>query len=407
MNNTNNATPLKKSLLSIAVATLMCSNAYAVEPLSIPLESGVIITPLVETGIKYDNNILSEATSAKSSGILTVDPAVNFLLEDGANAYNIDVAIQSGVYFSSSADNYLDANLGFDVHLEPSSQSRYDITGEANWLTEARGTGIAEGQGGSITSPITYAEQKLGASYEYGALTTPARISVDANYYNKGYTNFTDVTKLRDYNSFKLGSTFYYNTRASTDVLFEVSLDDIDYSHNPSLEPSRDSKDYRILTGVQWEATALTSGAVKVGYQEKDFKHDSREKFSGLSWDASVQWQPLTYSTLDFSTSRAARDPNVEGDYIKESVYAVSWQHAWDEKISTNLSTAYLNEDYIGTGTIDKRKDETLTLTAAVDYAFDRWMDISFYTDFTDKDSTRADILYDKTVVGVNFIISM
>ncbi|MGB0937972.1 MAG: outer membrane beta-barrel protein [Colwellia sp.] len=405
MYNMNKAIRLKKSLLSAAIATLICSNAYAVEPLSIPLESGVIVTPLVETGVKYDNNIFSDATSSKSSSILTIDPSVNFLLEDGANAYNIDVAIQSGVFFSSSADNYLDAELGFDVHLEPSSQSRYDIIGEANWKTEARGTGIAEGQSDNISAPITYAEQKLGASYEYGALSTPARISVDANYYNKGYSNFKDITKYRDYSSFKLGSTFYYSTRAFTDALLEVSLDNIDYSHTAPLEATRDSKDYRILGGVQWEATALTSGAVKIGYQEKDFKDASREKFSGLSWDANVQWQPLTYSTLDFSTSRAARDPNVEGDYIKESVYAVSWQHVWDEKISTDLSTAYLDEDY--TGVRNARKDETLTLTAAVDYAFDRWMDISFYTEFTDKDSTRDEILYDKTVVGVNFIIVM
>lgn len=388
----------------VGLATLSAT-VYAVEPATVNLDNGVVITPLISTGYKYDNNIFSESSNTKSSGIFTVVPSVNLLLEDGVNNYNIDLAINSGTYLSSSDDNYLNTNLGFGVHLEPSSQSRFDITGEANWLSEERGTGLTEGLGDIVDEPLTYSEQKFGAAYEYGALSAPARVEVSVDYYNKGYTNFTDITELRDYDSMKLASTFYYGTGASTDILFEISRDAIDYSKSDTSESNRDSNDYRALAGVKWEATALTSGEVKIGYQEKDFSSANRENFSGLSWDASVTWQPLTYSTIDFVTSRAARDPNVIGDYIDESFYSATWGHDWNSKLSTQLFVSYMNEDYSGGSTT--RSDDTTILSMSVNYNFLRWLDVSLFTDFTDKNSTNANILFDKTVVGVNFVIAM
>lgn len=392
----------KKSSVAMIVSVLS-SAAYAVEPAGINLDNGILVTPLVSTGYKYDNNIFSQSSDTKSSGIFTVVPSVNLLLEDGINSYSVDLAVSSGTYLSSSDDNYLNTNLGFGVHLEPSSQNRFDITGEANWLSEPRGTGITEGLGDSVSEPLTYAEQKFGAVYEYGALSTAARVDFGVDYYNKGYTNFTDVTKFRDYDSIKLASTLYYSTGASTDVLFEISRDAIGYDEIITKETNRSSTDYRALVGVKWEATALTSGEVKLGYQEKDFDSAARSNFTGLSWDASVTWQPLTYSTIDFTTSRAARDPNVVGDYIKESLYSVSWQHNWSEKVSTQLLTSYTDEVYSGV----TRSDDTTILSASVNYALLRWLDVSAFAEFTDKNSTESNIFFDKSVVGVNFVIAM
>ena len=393
------------SLMYVALALPLSSTVYAVEPAGLNFDNGIVITPLLSTGYKYDNNILSESSDTKSSGIFTVVPSVNFFLEDGINNYNIDLAIDSGTYLSSSDDNYLNTNLGFGVHLEPDSQSRFDITGEANWLSEPRGTGISEGAGDAVTEPLTYTEQKFGVVYEYGALSAPARVDFSVDYYNKGYTNFTDVTQYRDYDSMKLASTLYYGTGASTDVLFEISRDEIDYVKTSAVEANRDSNDYRALVGVKWEATALTSGEVKFGYQEKDFVSATRENFTGLSWDATVTWQPLTYSTIDFTTARAARDPNVVGDYINETLFSASWEHEWNSKLSTKLFSSYTDEDYSGANVT--RSDDTTILSASVNYNLLRWLDVSVFADFTDKNSTVTNIFFDKTIVGVNFVIAM
>lgn len=394
---------MKKSILATVIAGTIFNMAYAIEPAGINMENGVTVTPIINMGTKIDDNIFSKATDEKSSAIVTIAPSVNFLLNDGINQHSLDVGITSGTYLSSSDDNFLDGFLSFNSHLEPSSQSRFDFALDANWVTEPRGTGITEGLGDNVTEPLTYADQTFAAGYEYGALSTPARIAFEVKYYNKGYTNFSDTTQYRDFDSVKLGSTFYYNTHAATDVFVEVNQDAIEYDNTKANEVTRNSDDYRALAGIKWEATALTSGTAKLGYQKKDFESASRANFSGLSWEAGVIWQPLSYTIIAFDTSRAARDPNVEGDYINESQYSLNWTHNWNEKISSTLGTSFTDEDYSGVS----RTDETTTYSASVNYSLTRWIDMSAFIDVTDKDSTRDGILFDKNVIGMNFTVSM
>jgi len=363
----------------------------------------VTITPLLNVGTKHDDNIFSQASEEKSSAIMTVAPSVNFLLDDGINQYNFDIGITSGTYFSSSDDNFIDGYLGFNSHIEPSSQNRFDFEIGANWVTEPRGTGITEGLGDDVTEPLTYTDQTIAATYEYGALSTAARIAFDVKYFSKGYTNFEATTQFRDYDSIKLGSTFLYNTGAATDVFIEVNRDAIEYDHVETDSVSRSSDDYRALAGIKWEATALTTGSIKLGYQKKDFEADERDNFSGLSWEAGVQWQPLSYSTISFDTSRAARDPNTEGNYINETLYSVNWSHSWNEKLNSTLGASFTDEDYSGV----TRTDDTKTYSASMNYSFTRWMDVSVFADVTSKDSTRDGIMFDKNIVGMNFTVAM
>ena len=394
---------MKKSLLATFIAGSIFNCAHAIEPAGINTESGILITPLLQTGLKYDDNIFSQSQDEKGSTILTIDPTVNFLLDDGINSYSVDVGLNSGTFFSSSDDNYLDGFLGFDIHLEPSSMSRFDLSASANWTTEARGTGITEGLGEAVTEPLTYRDQVVTGTYEFGALSTNAKMAFDAKYYNKEYTNFENNTKYRNYDSFLFGTTFSYNTGAATDVFVEVNKDAIRYDHIEPQQSTRSSDDYRALVGIKWEATALTTGSVKLGYQNKDFEARNRENFSGLSWDAGVTWQPLTYTSFNFSTKRAAKDPNVEGSYINESVHSVAWNHEWATRLNTSVSASYVKEDYSGVS----RKDDTTTLSAQANYVLQRWVDVSVYVDITDKDSTRDNIYFDKNLVGVNFTFSM
>ncbi|MDP4983851.1 outer membrane beta-barrel protein [Pseudoalteromonas tunicata] len=394
---------MKKSLLATALAGTIFNYAHAVEPAGFNTESGIVITPLLNVGVKNDNNIFSQPANEESSAILTVDPTVNFLLSDGINSYSVDAGLKSATYFSSSDDNYLDGFLAFDMHLEPSSQSRFDLNADLNWVTEPRGTGITEGLGDSVDEPLNYSEQILAATYEFGALSTNGKLAFDARYYNKGYSNFEAVTQYREYDSFLLGTTLSYNTGAATDLFLELSKDAIRYEKVEAGRASLSSDDYRALIGVKWEATALTTGSAKIGYQNKDFESDSRANFSGLSWNAGITWQPLTYTLIDFSTSRAARDPSVEGSYIKESVHTLGWTHGWNQQLNTRLGVSYTKEDYSGV----VRKDDTTTYSASATYALFRWVDVGVFADFIDKNSTRDTIYFDKTVVGVNFTFAM
>ncbi|WP_019026664.1 outer membrane beta-barrel protein [Colwellia piezophila] len=394
---------MKHTILAIAITAVMANTAFAAESEGITLDNGVTVKPTLATGLKYDDNIFSSATDEKSSAIVNVDPAINFSLNDGINQYSLDIGINSGTYLSSSDDNYIDGNVAFTSHLEPSSKHRFDITLMANKVTEPRGTGLAEGLGDDVSEPLEYVDQTVALTYEFGALSTAARIAFDAKYYNKSYNNFTTVTQFNDFDSVKLGSTFFYNTHASTDLFVEVSRDAIRYQHVAVDTTSKSSDDYRALVGVKWEATALTSGTAKLGYQEKDFTESGRENFSGLSWQAGVQWQPLTYSTISFDTARAARDTDSVGDYIDATSFSLAWMHDWNQDLSSNVSASFTNEDYSGV----IRTDDITTFSASVNYVFTRWLEASAYVELSSKDSTVEDLTFDKSMIGLNFIFSM
>mgnify|MGYP000139954342 CR=1 FL=1 len=392
---------MKTKLLFSATAVAFCSSVFAVEPEPYITDSGVAIVPIINTGYKYDNNIFSQGNETTGSGIFTLAPSVNFLLDDGINNYQLDVGVESGTYLDSSDDNYVIGNLGFTSHLEASSRSRFDIKLEANTDIEPRGTGLTEGLGNDYDEPLSYNEQLAKLTYEYGSLTSSGRIAFMGRYYNKNYTNFPEVTEKSSFNQSTLGTTFFYTTNASTDAFFEVKAGPIKYDVAESI--SRDSDMFSALVGMKWEATKLTSGSFKIGQEQKKFIDAGREDFKGVSWEGNVDWKPLTYTTLTLETSRAAKDPDVQGDYISESIYAANWQHEWDEKVTSTISFSYVREEYTGVVRLDKSNN----LYADVSYKFRRWVDVTFYIEYTDQDSTDENIVYDKNVVGVDFTFSL
>jgi hypothetical protein len=392
---------MKTNLLLSATAFAFSSSVVAVEPEVYITDSGIAITPLINTGYKYDDNIFSQGSNTTGSGIFTLAPSVSFLLDDGINNYQLDVGVESGTYLDSSDDNYVIGNLGFTSHLEANSTSRFDLELEANKDVEPRGTGLTEGLGDSIDEPLLYNEQLAKLTYEYGSLTSSGRIAFMARYYNKNYTNFLQQTESRSFNQSTIGSTFFYNTNASSDAFFEIKAGPIKYDVVEVI--SRDSDMFSALVGMKWEATKLTSGSFKIGQEQKKFTDASREDFKGVSWEGNIDWKPLTYTTLTLETSRSAKDPDIQGDYISESIYAANWQHEWNEKVTSTLSYSYVREEYTGF----KRLDKSNNLYADVNYQFRRWIDVALYIEYTDQDSTSEQIVYDKNVVGVDFTFSL
>jgi hypothetical protein len=384
-----------------ATAIAFSSSVIAVEPEIYITDSGIAIIPILNTGYKYDNNIFNQGSDTTGSGIFTLAPAVKFLLDDGINNFQVDVGIESGTFTDSSDDNYVLGNLHFKSHLEPSSRSRFDLALEANKEVEPRGTGITEGLGNTADEPLLYNDQLAKLTYEYGSLASSGRIAVMGRYYNKNYTNFTNITQFRSFDQSTVGSTFFYTTNASTDAFFEINGSVINYGTDEAI--SRDSDVFTTLVGIKWEATALTSGSFKIGQEQKKFSDSSRENFKGISWEGNVDWKPLTYTTVTLETSRSAKDPDLQGDYISESLYGVNWEHEWNEKITSTLNFSYIREDYTGFERLDKSNN----LYVDVNYEFKRWVDVLLYIAYTDQNSTSDNIVYDKTVVGLDFVFSL
>jgi len=392
-----------KNTTSIALLAVGFScNASALEPASIKTESGVDITPLLESKYEYDNNIFNSSDNEKSSTKLVVKPSVNFELLDGLDAFSMGAYVESGTYFSSSDDNYLDGGFEFVSHLEPTSRDRFDFKYEYDFKTEQRGTGVSEGLADLLDKASEFREQNADIRYEIGGYST-SLFALLGNYKDTRYTNNRSLTQYRDLDERLFGGQFLYALSALTDLTLDASYTGIRYDLIDETGITRDSNVKELLVGVRWEATAITTGVAKIGYQKKSFRASERDDFNGVSWLVEAQWAPLSYSTFRLTSQAGAVDPDTFGDYIDQKGISLGWDHTWSPLISTSTVYSYTNDDFSGV----EREDDSQELVLSVIHNTARWLETSAYYTFQDKDSNLAFFKYDKSIVGVNFKVSM
>src|SRR5213075_2347476 len=130
----------------------------------------------------------------------------------------------------------------------------------------------------------------------------------------KRYTNNRATTFLSDRDTQELGGTFYWRVLPRTHVLFEARRVEYDYKDVTSRQDSTEDK---YFVGATWEATAATSGTVKIGSTKKKF--DVGQSFTDTSWEALVTWSPRTYSRFDVYSSRQPTESTGLGAYILSS----------------------------------------------------------------------------------------
>jgi len=397
---------MKKILLICLMLLTLNINLLALEPNPYITDSGILITPFLETGVMVDDNIFNQPAGELDTSIFTVSPSVNLLFDDGIKRFEVDLGLESVYVDGHSEDNYLDSNLNFSGHIEQGTRVRWGMSADVRQVTEARGTGLTQGSNaGRFAEPLTFDAQSAAVRYEYGALSTAMRLAVDLEYNNRSYKNYRESTNHLDRDRFLIGTTFYYSTNSKTNMFFEVNQENIDYKRIHPSGFSRDSDDTHILLGIEWKASGLMTGIFSLGQQQKSFADPDRKDFNGLSWDVGIEWRPLTYSSIFLNSSKDAKDPYTDGDYISETTVEIIWQHQWSDRFDTRTAFLVSEEEFSGQNI--NRTDDYQMFSLNLDYNLLRWLDITLFVRIIDNESTRNDIVFDKTIGGISFRISI
>lgn len=391
-----------KSQLSIVMSSALLGFtglAIAQDAGVITTESGFDLVPALSTTLKHDNNVARSNSNEIESWVAVVTPSLKANLVNGADVYTLSGAVSHGRYFSSEPDNFTDGYLKAEAALSPSSRDNFKFSLDTRWLHEERGTGITQGVGVVQAEVVNFADQTLNAEYRYGASSTPGQIRLNTRLYNKDYSNFRETTQYRDFDSVLFGAGFLYQLPSAFKAVTEISSADIIYKlTDPTGDRNNRDTNYRL--GVEWEFTTISVGTLKLGYQDKDFDIAQREDFGGFAWEATFVWQPLTYSAVDFSAGRRAKDVDsvaVTGDFIIESSAAMGWNHNWSESWSTKLSFEYVDNEY----NVQNRTDTSRVVTAEVSHQLLRWVKLTAFASLEDRSSSLAALEYDRQVIGL------
>ncbi|WP_218310248.1 outer membrane beta-barrel protein [Alteromonas antoniana] len=370
---------------------------------------GYDLIPEFSTEMLYIDNVTYAADDNPriSSWVNVISPQITAVTKFSNNSIEAGYQLRHGEYFSSSADNYTDHIAHVTGKFEMNSRHRFTTKARYEDGHDERGRRYSNGFGSELDSVDTYKNPEVTGTYSFGSETSPGRIDLHAGYEEINYDNGALAYQIRDRSYKKVGGQFLYRVAGSTHLVLDATHQQIDYDVAANPENPLDSDETRVLAGVSWESSASTTGFAKVGYKEKSFEAPTRDTFTGVDWEVGMKWLPRSYSQFELSTSADTRETNGEGDYIRGQDYRLSWKHAWLNRFSTTMKLIYEQEDYEGAQLVDPREDDTTRALLSADYQFRRWLQLGVYYQFSERDSNRDRVTYDRNVMGLTARVTL
>jgi hypothetical protein len=349
-------------------------------------DSPFFFTPYIGVAAGRDSNLFYAPNNERASNLYVVSPGFKIDARTEASVVQLTHLSQFGEYTSSSDDDYQDHTTRFQADTAFDQRTFLRFGYDYLHLHDPRGSTDRA----VSTRPDVYRLSTPSVTFAYGAPGAQGRVEAYYSEGHKDYLNNRETTEASDRLTREYGGAFYWRVAPKTYALAEVRLDNLLYDDPAS--PS--SHERRYYLGVSWEATAATTGTVKVGRLEKKFDNGELPDFSGSSWEADILWAPRTYSKFDFFTARQTNESTGLGNFILTDYYGVNWNHDWSSKVTTGILARYQTDDYQGFD----RRDKTTTLGFKVGYRFRRWCTLGAEYDYTHRDSSLDNFDYDKSL---------
>ena len=390
--------------------------------------AGGQITPILKLHQRYDDNVASSNIDDVNSWATIYEPSVSFKRnfgEFGINNYQLDYVLVHGAYHASDQDTYTDHDISGKVNYELNSRHRFVV--QAGYIDshDERGSRFSIGSGDQLATPDTFEQLYGSIEYNFGVVEADMRLQFEYGFLDNDYDSRIiadengdpfDRTRERDRRSDQFVGRMLYRIGAATDLTLEAANLDIDYDYTATPENELSSTESRILAGVKWEATALTTGYAKVGYKEKDFDLTSRDNHYGFEWEAEVEWEPKTYSRFKLSTGRSTQETNGEGFflpgqtgegyYVVNTTHSLAWIHDWNNRFSTETSYSYIEDIYRGDDG-DLRDDDNSGLLVKAYYDMNYWLSFTLEYVNNDRNSTRNDFEYDRELITLGVRVAL
>jgi len=382
----------KTSSLAAAISVTLCANAWALDPQSINVADGVTFTPTLEVSERYDDNFRAVETGEESTWITSITPTFKLAAEGRKSAYALTYSASSDIFHSSRSDDNTDHNLTADAGYEFNARNRLLLNAGYRNVEETA----------SLDQTVEndkYSTSDVGGLYTFGAETARTQVDFGANYQELRYQNSNGLNADKERDTTALKSTVYYSVAPKTRALVEARHTNYNYTTNNVL----DSNNIALLGGVTWDATARTSGTVKIGGERKRFDDSSNDDNSGSLWEVGVTWMPRTYSTFDLSTRRALDEGDNGASAIQAQSTSLSWKHEWVKRLTSNASFSYSDKEYQDIN----RDDKLSTLGLGLTYEMRRWLDVGVGYAYSENDSTAATESFERNIYSISLTASL
>jgi len=343
--------------------------------------------PSVELAYQYDDNILRQENNEESDSIFLISPDLNWNWFMGKHRFSAQYVGAYASYDTSDNENFDDHAINADLLLDLTPKFNVDL--QANYALGHESRGSAGVVVGVSAKPNEWKEKRLFAQATYGRLIAKAQLQLDLEGRTLRYTNNNQESRDRDTDT--ATGRFFYRLGPKTSAILESTFRDIDYTNSGARNLDSQERFYHI--GVRWEATYKTTGELKLGRFSKDFDSAAEEDGSGASVEATVIWEPRTYSRVTFT---AARQPNesatTDSFYISDFVSA-DWEHDFSSRTTFTANISDGQDEYTGT-----REDDLFNAGLGINYKLRRWLDIGARYSYSERESNAANASFEDNI---------
>lgn len=381
-------------MLQVLVGAMATTAMAQTPPGAMPV-GPMFAYPELEIAANRDSNIALQPDATRKSGtIWYVRPAVRLEAKQGVNAFNLSYRGEYGRYDSQTNFNFNNHEVGatgdmtFDernnLKLGLQYQDRVDPPGTLN---------IAQ-----TPTPNKYHQPTFTALYTYGAQDAAGKLELKGGFLDKEYVNNRFATSGLDHSETDYGATFLWRIKPRTYATFNVKQTQYDYKESIS---TLNSTNTFALVGLRWDATAATSGQIAVGRVTKKFEDAGqaagRKDLTDTSWEGSIAWKPVSYSSIDFSTQYRPVDSTGLGNYTINETYQAVWTHAWTSRITSKMLASYSSDKFASApvaaiGGVD-RSDTTKSGGLRLTYDMRRWLKLG--ADYLHSERSSNDVNFD------------
>ncbi|MBO6566840.1 MAG: outer membrane beta-barrel protein [Pseudomonadales bacterium] len=376
----------------------------ATDPLPIPI-GGAELIPTLQIKHSHDDNIFSSNFDEKSSSITNLTPSLQYLAErDEDNSLSVSYDGDWARYWQSQDDDYIDHNLAVVGKYSGSDGLRFTVDAAKGWLHDNRGEGASEGVGSiTRTEPDEYEQDTVGLLIDMGKADGRLGASFSARTLDVEYTNNEIFTQFRDRDEREAEARLFYRVSGKTRAFAGYRNTDIEYALLTISGTTLDSDETTAFIGAEWDITGATTGTIEVGRLEKDFDQTGADEEDLTVWNVGVSWGLREYSIFTLNTSRDAAETNGIGAFIEQTNHSLTWNHEWSDRFRMTVSALIGDDEYPGTTREDDREDYTIS----ADYDVQRWLNLGFGLNFTERDSNFNLFDYDRRKVYITMDLSL
>ena len=384
----------QECLVAFLFVMFVCSDVFAQEAAAIyvgPFD----VTPTLNINVENNDNVFSESAGNETSSTLSqFVPGITAVADDGVVRYSLDYQLENGRYSGVDNNNYTDHKLEAKMDWRLDIRHLIEFGGSESRGHDERTVDSISGL--NATELDKTKDREFSANYTFGSEGARGRLAIGFRTNSLRYLTNQQVTSVLESDTETINARFSVGFGASSRALVEI----VDTDNSFRANEVNNRQDRRYLVGVEWEASDIVKGNIRLGRSQSDLINTVGDTSSSVG-EASITWSPVEHSVFTLSANRAAQNTeNNIGSFVERSEVLLGWNYKINGSWTAAVSTGRQRDDFVNANRRDTLNNTQLQLR----YAFRRWLEVGMGITRTQSTSTDPSLSFDnnKIVLSVN-----